>query len=247
MEYYLTIAASDSSGGAGVQQDIKVAHDLGYWTLSAITGITIQDLNNVYTVEPVNPCILKRQIEQCFLSFSVKAIKIGAICSNENLMVIAECLKQFHQRHIVLDPVLFSTSGTSFLDLSSIDLLQKTLFPLTELITPNKPEFELLTNRKISSIDEGIIIAKEKCKEWNTSIFLKGGHFNDTIIREALITEKEVYHFKRKRNAFSYQHGTGCTISTALACFLGKNKSLKSSYYLSTKYLVNLYLRLNNQ
>jgi hydroxymethylpyrimidine/phosphomethylpyrimidine kinase len=132
-------------------------------------------------------------------------------------------------------------------DLSSKDLLLKTLFPLTTLITPNKSEFELLANCKITSLEEGIAIAKEKCKEWNTSIFLKGGHFNDTIIREALITEKEVYQFKRSRKVFSYQHGTGCTISTAFSCYLGQGMSLKDSYSLATEYLINLYSKYNNE
>lgn len=241
MDYFLTIAASDNSGGAGIQQDIKVAHDLGYWALSAITGITVQNFKNVFDVEAINPCLLKSQIEQCFLSFPVKAVKIGAICSRENMIVIADCLKKFPHKNVVLDPVLFSTGGAPFLDTSLLTFLQETLFPLTELITPNKPEFELLTNHKITSIDEAIMIATDKCKEWNTSILLKGGHFNETLIREALITKTDVYHFERKRKTFSYSHGTGCTLSSALACFIGKNISLYNSYSLSSKYLIDFY------
>jgi len=241
MDYFLTIAASDNSGGAGIQQDIKVAHDLGYWVLSAITGITVQDSKNVFDIEAVPPYLLKSQIEQCFLSFPVKTVKIGAICSTENLLVIADCLKQFPQKHVILDPVLFSTGGVPFLDKSSLNVLQEVLFPLTELITPNKPEFELLTNHKITSIDEAILIETKKCKEWDTSILLKGGHFNETLIKEALITKTDVYRFERKRKTFSYSHGTGCTLSSALACFIGKNISLYNSYSLSSKYLIDFY------
>lgn len=245
MDYFLTIAASDNSGGAGIQQDIKVAHELGYWPLSSITGITVQDFNNIFNIEPVTPCLLKSQIEQCFLSFPVKAVKIGAICSKENLKVISGCLKNNPQKHVVLDPVLFSTGGVPFLDTSLLTFLQEELFPLTELVTPNKPEFELLTNSKITSIDEGIKIATEKCREWNTAILLKGGHFSETLIKEALITKTDIYRFERKRNIFLYGHGTGCTISTAFACFLGKNKSLYDSYSLSSEYLIKLYSELN--
>lgn len=244
MDYFLTIAASDNSGGAGIQQDIKVAHDLGYWALSAITGITAQDLKNVFDVEAVNPCLLKSQIEQCFQSFEVKTVKIGAICSRENIEVIVDCLKQFSPNHVVLDPVLSSTGGMPFLDTSSLNILQETLFPLTQLITPNKPEFELLTNCKINTLDEGIEIARVKCKEWDTSILLKGGHFNETLIREALITKTDICRFERKRNTFSYSHGTGCTLSSALACFIGKNISLYHSYSLSSKYLIDFYDKL---
>ncbi len=241
MDYFLTIAASDNSGGAGIQQDIKVAHDLDYWALSAITGITVQNFKNVYDVQAVPSCLLKSQLEQCFQSFDVKTVKIGAICSRENLKVIADCLKQFSPKHVVLDPVLFSTDGISFLDTSLLNIFKEILFPLTELITPNKPEFELLTNHKINSIEEGIELATVKCNYWNTSILLKGGHFNETLIREALITKTDVYRFERKRKIFSYSHGTGCTLSSALACYIGRNKSLYESYVLSSKYLIDLY------
>ncbi len=247
MDYFLTIAASDNSGGAGIQQDIKVAHDLDYWALSAITGITAQNFKNVFTIEAVNPSLLKYQIEQCFLSFPVKTVKIGAICSKENINVIAGCLKKFSPKHVVLDPVLSSTSGASFIDASSFSVLKEVLFPLAELITPNKPEFELLSNEKISSFDEAVKIASDKSREWNTSILLKGGHFTGSIIKEALITRSDIHLFERKRNMFLYEHGTGCTISSAIACFLGKNKSLYDSYSLSSEYLIKLYTELNNQ
>ncbi|MFW5851022.1 MAG: bifunctional hydroxymethylpyrimidine kinase/phosphomethylpyrimidine kinase, partial [Bacteroidota bacterium] len=111
MDYFLTIAASDNSGGAGIQQDIKVAHDLDYWALSAVTGITVQNFKNVSEIEAVEPWLLKSQIEQCFRSFEVKTVKIGAVCSRENLKVIGGCLKQFSPKHVVIDPVLFSTGG----------------------------------------------------------------------------------------------------------------------------------------
>lgn len=241
MKYFLTIAASDNSGGAGVQQDIKVAHDLGYWALSAITGITVQNFKEVFKIEAINSCLLQSQIEQCCSSFPVQAIKIGAICSIKNIMVIVDCLKKYPLKHVVLDPVLFSTSGKAFLDESSLYALKETLFPLTELITPNKPEFEILTNRKINTIEEGIEIAKAKCSEWDTSILLKGGHFNDTKIKEAIITKTHVYRFERERKTFMYEHGTGCTLSSSLACFLGKNISLSDSYSLASEYLVKHY------
>jgi len=241
MDYFLTIAASDNSGGAGIQQDLKVAHDLGYWTLSAITGITVQNFTKVFEIEAVSSNLLKSQIEQCFRSFPVKTVKIGAICSTENLLVIVDCLKQFPQKHVILDPVLFSTGGVPFLDKSALIILKEELFPLTELITPNKHEFELLTNHKINSIDKAIAITTDKCKEWGTSILLKGGHFKETMIKEALITPTDIYRFERERKTFAYSHGTGCTLSSALACYIGRNKSLYDSYLLSSKYLIEFY------
>jgi len=241
MKFFLTIAATDNSGGAGVQQDIKVARDLGYWALSAITGITVQNFKEVFVIKAINPRLLQSQIEQCCSSFPIQTIKIGAICSIKNIMVIIDCLKKYPLKHVVLDPVLYSTSGKAFLDEPSFHVLKETLFPLTELITPNKSEFEILINRKINTIDEGIEIAKDKCSEWDTSILLKGGHFKDIKIKEAFITKTHVYRFERERKTFMYEHGTGCTLSSALACFLGKKIAFQDAYTRSSQYLVRHY------
>ncbi len=241
MNYFLTIAASDSSGGAGLQQDIKVAHDFGYWALSAVTGITSQNFNKVSVVEPVKPELLKNQIDQCLSAFSVKTVKIGALCSLENIIVIAESLKKYKCKIVVLDPVLFSTGGQEFLPHSALNILKDNLFPLSTLITPNKNEFELLTESRIENIEDAVKIAKELCKKWNTSIYIKGGHFNYHNIKEALVTNTNIYWFERDRKMFSYSHGTGCTISTALACLLGDNIDLVSAYQLANEYLVKYY------
>lgn len=245
MDYFLTVAASDTSGGAGIQQDISVARDLGYRPLSAVTGITVQDFNRVYAVEAVRPSLLKRQIEQCFRSFEIDVVKIGAICSRDNLKIIADCLNTFSPRHVVLDPVLFSTGGTPFLDTHSVKLLKELLFPIVELVTPNKTEFEILTNRKINSIEEGIAVASVFCRKWNTSLLLKGGHFDDRLIREALVTPTQVYRFERPRCNFTYSHGTGCTLSSALACYLGKKASLADAYIQASKYVVDFFGNLS--
>ncbi len=244
MNYFLTIAASDNSGGAGVQQDIKVANSLGFWALSSLTGITVQNFSKVYHVEPVNPILLEQQLVTCLESHHIKVIKIGAICSFQNIFMIAKCLKNISNRIIVLDPVLFSSDQTPLLNGGQRELIE-TLFPLTTLITPNKPEFELLTNQKFNFLDEAIEIAKIKSKEWNTSILLKGGHYESIMINEALITKEKVYRFERVRKKFTYTHGTGCTISTAMACFLAKNKSFREAYLLSSRYLARTYEKLN--
>lgn len=244
MDYFLTIAASDNSGGAGIQQDIKVSHELGYWPLSAISGITVQDFKNVYLVEAVKSSLLQLQINQCLQSFPLKAIKIGAICSKENLDAIVDCLKNNSTQNIVLDTVLSSTGGTPFLDASSILIMRKDLFPLCKLITPNKHEFEQLVNTEITTIEEGIEIAQIKCNEWNTAILLKGGHFKGDKLKEALITKNEVFFFEREWNNFTYSHGTGCTLSSAIACFLGKGEPLKESYIKASKYVVEHFKKI---
>ena len=245
MDYFLTIAASDNSGGAGIQQDIKVAHDHGYWALSAITGITVQDFNSVYHTEPVSPEMLKKQIERCLQSFPVKVVKIGTICSQGNIKVIAECIKRFPDKKIVLDTVLASTGGVPFLNDASRSFLTATLFPLTDLVTPNKTEFELLAGQKFESLDEGINIAIEKNKKWGTSILLKGGHFSNEKIEEALVTSTDVYRFERERYTLKYSHGTGCTLSSAIACFLGKGEALQDAYLHGSAYVVDVFTRMS--
>lgn len=241
MEYFLTIAASDNSGGAGIQQDMRVAQSLGYWTLSALTGITVQNFNSVSRVEAISPDLLQQQIDECLKSFSVKAIKIGAICSTDNIVAIVHSLKSHLVKLIILDPVLASTSGKGFLDSSALSLLTEQLFPLTELITPNRSEFELLTEQYIDDIDTAVEIARDKCKEWNTSILLKGGHYNCATIKEAIVTKTEVFRFERQRKQFQYQHGTGCTLSSALACYVGKGCSLTEAYTKASEYLLDFY------
>ncbi|HHW59660.1 MAG: hydroxymethylpyrimidine/phosphomethylpyrimidine kinase [Bacteroidales bacterium] len=241
MIYFLTIAASDNSGGAGIQQDIKIADRLNCWPLSAITGITVQNFNKIFTIEPVSPDLLKYQIENCINYFPINSIKIGAICSKENIMIIAECLKKFPHENIVIDPVIFSTSGAQFLDNESLTILKQELFPLAHLVTPNRHEFELLVGQSINSLDEAVKIAKNKCNEWNTAILLKGGHFEGDIIREALITHTSIYYFERVRDIFHYSHGTGCTLSSAIACYLGMGRTIYDSYLLASELLVDFY------
>ncbi len=242
MDYFLTIAASDNSGGAGIQQDLKVAHALGYWGLSALTGITVQNFEQLTAMQTVDADLLGKQIESCFRSFPVKTVKIGAICSTENISVIAHYLKKFQPQTVVLDTVLASTRGASLLEDNATSVLQEELFACTTLTTPNKHEFEKLTDIEINSMDEAIEIAKQKCSEWNTSILLKGGHFSGKTIREALVTKENVFRFERERESFSaYSHGTGCTLSSAMACYLGQNHSLIESYHAASDFLLKMY------
>ncbi len=245
MNYFLTIAASDSSGGAGIQQDLKVAHSLGYWGLSAITGITAQNFERITSMQPVSADMLQQQLDICLRSFPIKAIKIGAICSLENVDVIVECLKKYQPEKVVLDTVLSSTGGNKLFDKKASNILIKKLFPLTSLITPNKHEFEWLAKENAETLEDAIEIAVKKCSEWETSVLLKGGHFDDSHIREALVTKRGVYKMEKERTLFPYSHGTGCTLSSAIACYLGKGQSLLSACYSASDFLVMLFQKVN--
>ena len=245
MDYFLSIAASDCSGGAGIQQDIRVANHLNYWPLTAITGITVQNHQKVFNIDAVKPHLLKEQIEKCFDSFLIRAVKVGAICSTKNLETITNCLQKYQHKTLVIDPVLFSTSGSTFLSIQKLAFLKERLFPLARIITPNKQELELLVNKKISTLTQAVEIATYKTNEWGTAILLKGGHFAQTPIQEALITANGVEYFTKDRHNFLYSHGTGCTLSTALACYLGQGKTLQQSYVLASEYLIKQYLAFN--
>ena len=242
MKYFLTIAASDNSGGAGVQQDIKVAWDLGYWPLSAITGITVQNFTRARMIEPVADDLLIEQIVESLGSFPVRVVKIGALTGADNMRMVVRALQQFRPGLVVLDPVISTSSGRPFLSEDAIKELVSGLLPLTTVITPNAMELGLMSGEEISGFDQAVEIATEKVKDWGTSIIVKGGHFNDSVVREAIVTGHGVKFFSHKRLDFSrYSHGTGCTFSSALACYLADGYSLPDAYERATSYLVRFY------
>jgi hydroxymethylpyrimidine/phosphomethylpyrimidine kinase len=244
MNYFLTIAASDNSGGAGIQQDLKVARELGYWGLSAITGITIQDFNRLISVYPISPEILSEQIEMNMKTFQINCTKIGAICSEDNIKVISEILQKNKLKNIVLDPVFAPSQGVEFIQSKSIKLFRDNLLPFINILTPNKAELSLLTEKKVTNFEEGIEISKELCNQYNCSIYLKGGHFEDNPIKEALITHNNVSLIGKGRLTLNYSHGTGCTFSTALSCYLGNGSDLKRACIRASEFVSKLYRKL---
>lgn len=247
MKYFLSIAASDPSGGAGVQKDVKVAHDIGYWALSALTGIAVQDFDGVDLVRPVESDLLYQQIEKCLSSFPVHVVKIGVVCNSDNIDVIAGCLKKHRVEHVVLDPVMLSSDGSRLFKMDSIGTLVEMLLPLVDVITPNKSELEVLTGQPIGTLDEAIALAVTQCVDWKSAIVIKGGHFESQFIHEAIISGTKVIQFQRERLHFLYQHGTGCTFSSALACYLGLGYPLEKAYVMASEYLIGHFASLNKE
>jgi len=245
MKYFLTIAASDNSSGAGIQQDLKTAKDFGCWGLSAITAITSQNFNKTFFIKPLESTLVKQQINACCKYFPIDAIKIGVIGSINNAIIITKAIKKYKLKNIVFDPVIISSSGKYLTDKQTINFIKTQLFPLCDLITPNKIELELFANKKIDNISDAISIVKEKSNEWKTNILIKGGHFNSPIIYEAIIHKNVVYTFQHKRLTFNYSHGTGCTLSSAIACLLANNINIIDAYKLASRYLLTHYKKLN--
>lgn len=245
MQYILAIAASDNSGGAGIQKDIRVICDFSLWPLTALTGITVQNFSKVFDVKPVNNTLLYKQIHTCIDNFTISSIKIGALCSEKNLDTIIQIIALNQKIPIVLDPVFISSSGRWLLPKKCIDIMKNKLFPLVSVVTPNKQELELLVNKKINTLDEAIQEALILSEQFDTAVFIKGAHFGEGLIYEALVSKNQATKFSHPRYNFTQTHGTGCTFSTALACSLALGYDYHNAIDKATNYLVNFFIKLN--
>ncbi|HEV2561297.1 MAG TPA: bifunctional hydroxymethylpyrimidine kinase/phosphomethylpyrimidine kinase [Rhizomicrobium sp.] len=223
----LIIAGSDSSGGAGLQADIKTASAFGVYAMTAVTAITVQDTKSVRAIHAVPAQIVAAQIEACLKDIGADAIKIGMLGSANVVKAVAAALEK-HARKIpiVLDPVMVSTSGRALLAENGIVALKKYLLPMATLVTPNLPETKRLTGmRAVRTAD--IERAGRKLVEMGAkAALIKGGHSTKSTIDDVLVWERgvDIYAFPRIKTR--HTHGTGCTLSTAIACELAKGQSL---------------------
>ncbi len=240
----LIIAGSDSSGGAGIQADIKTVTALGGYAMTAITAITSQNTTGVLSVVPIKPKEIEKQILFTCSDINPDAIKIGMLHSTRVVKTIARALDKIKSKIIILDPVMVAKSGTKLIDDSAIKVLKKELIKKSFLITPNIPEAEVLTNIKIRNIDDMVIAAKVLLNYGVKNILIKGGHRKSNSMVDVYLNKKEIKIFKNKKINTKNTHGTGCTLSSAIATFLSCGKPLKKSCELGIKY-VNQSIRLN--
>lgn len=236
MKTVLTIAGSDCSGGAGIQADIKTISACGLYAMSVITALTAQNTLRVTGIQEVSPEFLANQLDAVFTDIHPDAIKIGMLSSAALIDVIAQKLCQYSAKHIVLDPVMVSTSGRTFMHQEAFSALKTKLMPLAEVITPNLAEAEVLSGKKISSEHDLIQAAKEIQQFFEGAVLVKGGHSpgnaNDLLYYEG----KQIW-FCEKRVNNTNTHGTGCTLSSAIACGLAQGFSLKQSVAKAKHYL----------
>jgi len=247
MNYFMTIAASDNSGGAGIQQDLKVADRLGFWGLSVITGITIQNFTGLDSIYPLPLDLIKEQFLKNIKSFKVDVIKIGALCSPEITELITDLLREHYSGIVIVDPVLAPTKGKSFIPESQI-AVYKNLLKQTTILTPNKHELEQLTLGKAETYPEAISLAHELVKQTNCNVYIKGGHFTSPQsdeIKEYLITPNQETLFTKPKQLFSYSHGTGCFFASALACYLVKYNDMVKACKMATKEVSLFYETVN--
>lgn len=221
MKKALTIAGSDSSGGAGIQADIKTMTVNGVFAMSAITALTAQNTTGVSDILEASPEFLKEQLDSVFTDIFPDAVKIGMVSSSGLIEIIAERLIHYKAKNIVVDPVMVATSGAKLLQDDAIKTLEDKLFPLADVLTPNIPEAEILIGRKITSVEDMEEAAKEISSKYKCATLLKGGHaLNDA--NDYLYAKGEGKWFDGKRIDTNNTHGTGCTLSSAIAANLAK-------------------------
>ncbi len=236
MKTVLTIAGSDCSGGAGIQADIKTITAHGLYAMSAITALTAQNTTGVYGIMESSADFLKNQLDCIFSDIYPDAIKIGMVSSKELINVIAEKLKEEKANNVVVDPVMVATSGSKLLADDAIDVLINNLIPLATIITPNIPEAEVLSNIKINSSDDMIKAAKIISKKYKGAILIKGGHELNTA-NDLLFKDGEYEWFYGERINNPNTHGTGCTLSSAIASNLAKGYTLSESVKNAKEYI----------
>ena len=233
----LSIAGSDCSGGAGIQADIKTISALGGYAASAITAVTVQNTLGVRAVHAIPPEIVCGQIEAVMEDLQPVAVKIGMVSDKELIKVIAEKLKEYKPKNIVLDTVMVATSGSPLLKPDSVNALIEELIPLATVITPNIPEAEVLGNCKIECEKDLKDTAIALYEKYGCNVLVKGGHLNDTAT-DILCCNGEITEFKGERIDNNNTHGTGCTLSSAIACNLAKGLDLPDAIRNSKEYLV---------
>ena len=236
MKTALTIAGSDSCGGAGIQADIKTMTMNGVYAMSAVTALTAQNTTGVRAIVNSTPEILKAQIDAVFEDIYPDAVKIGMVSSVELNKVIAERLIFFGAKNIVVDPVMVATSGSSLIGDGAVDALKNELLPLARVITPNIPEAEVLSGIKILTSDDMIKAAEIISDEFGCAVLCKGGHsLNDA--NDLLFENGDYKWFNGRRIDNPNTHGTGCTLSSAIASYLAKGFDLSTSIIKAKEYI----------
>lgn len=236
MNTALTIAGSDSSGGAGIQADIKTMTMNGVFAMSAITALTAQNTTGVTGILESDPEFLRLQIKAVFDDIYPDAVKIGMVSSPELISVIAEELELYKAKNVVLDPVMVATSGSRLMKEEAIDTLTEKLFPLATLITPNIPEGEILSGMTINSKEDMEKAAKQIGDTYKVAVLLKGGH-SICDADDYLYSKDGSMWFKGERVDNPNTHGTGCTFSSAIASNLAKGCELEDAIIQAKEYI----------
>tara|TARA_B100001027_G_scaffold158548_1_gene111840 strand:- start:483 stop:1295 length:813 start_codon:yes stop_codon:yes gene_type:complete len=233
----LIIAGSDSSGGAGIQADIKTATCLGVYSMTALTAVTIQNTGGVKSVVPIPANEIYNQIMYTIKDIKPDAIKIGMLHSTKVINKVNEALNKLKTKKIILDPVMIAKGGSKLITDQAIKVMKKKLLKKVSLITPNIPEAEILARVKIENKNDMIYAANKLIEFGVSNVLIKGGHLKSNKLHDIFVNKKEIKVFSNKRLNTKNTHGTGCTLSTAITSFFSCGKTLKKSCDLGIKYV----------
>ena len=233
----LIIAGSDSSGGAGIQADIKTVTALGSYGMTAITAVTSQNTKGVKNIISIPIKNIETQITMSLDDIGADAIKIGMLHNGRIIKCVYKTLKKYKINNIVLDPVMIAKGGAQLLNKNSIKYLKKLLIPLCKVVTPNIPEAEVLTGYSILNKEDMIKAAKKIISMGAKNVILKGGHLKNKMIFDILVTKNKIKVFQKRKIKTKNTHGTGCTLSSALATCLSQRINIDKSCKISLNYV----------
>lgn len=236
MRTALTIAGSDSSGGAGIQADIKTMTANGVYAMSAITALTAQNTTGVTGIMEVTPQFLEEQLDDIFTDIRPDAVKIGMVSAGPLIKVIAAVLKKYEAKHVVVDPVMVATSGSRLISDDAIEVLKASLLPLAEVLTPNIPEAEVLSGMRVRTEEDMASAAEYIGRTYHCAVLCKGGHqLNDA--NDLLYRDGECLWFRGRHIDNPNTHGTGCTLSSAIASNLAKGYGMEAAVERAKAYI----------
>lgn len=234
----LSIAGSDSSGGAGIQADIKAISAIGAYAASVITALTAQNTQGVQAIEPVSPAFVMQQMDAVFSDLNIQSVKIGMLHSEAIICAVRDAILKYAPRHVVLDPVMVSKNGSPLLADDLIDCLKNNLFSHVSLLTPNLLEAEKIMQRPIQTPSDMADAALEMANTYQTSVLIKGGHLDDANRAcDVLCVAGALTWFELPRIETENTHGTGCTLSAAIAAYLAQGRTLEAAVFDAKQYL----------
>ena len=233
----LIIAGSDSSGGAGIQADIKTVSSLGSYAMTAVTAVTVQNTTGVESIFNVSPTAISKQIEFSSKDIRPDTIKIGMLANKKVINAVLKSILKIKVNKIILDPVMVAKGGERLINKNAINILKEKLMKKATLITPNIPEAEILANHQINSKEDMIIAGKKLLKIGVKNVLIKGGHLKSKITYDILLEKNKTIIFKNRKIISNHTHGTGCTLSSAIATYYSCGKSLKRSCEIAIKYV----------
>ncbi|WP_215189281.1 bifunctional hydroxymethylpyrimidine kinase/phosphomethylpyrimidine kinase [Exiguobacterium sp. s6] len=233
----LTIAGSDSGGGAGIQADLKTFQELGVFGTSVLTAVTAQNTRGVHGVEAVSPELITQQLDAIGSDFSIAACKTGMLFDAARIEAVATGVKRHVFNRLVVDPVMIAKGGAPLLQDTAVDALKTSLLPLATVVTPNVPEAEVLTGLTIRSFNDRLEAARRMLAYGVRAVILKGGHLEGETAEDLIMMESEVFLLSAPRIQTSDTHGTGCTFSAALTAELAKGRSIMEAAVTAKRFI----------